>query len=205
MIEGLKKLKQRSLKQNIAWILLVGGAIGVFCATTLTQHTIDRLKNPDFNPECNLNPILSCVSVNNSPQAEVFFGLPNPFLGIIGFAALATVGGALLAGAKFRKWFWLSLLAGQAFSLLFVHWLIYSALYSIGALCLYCMVVWVVTIAMFWYTLIYVLNEVLKVPKKYRKYVDFANKHHGDILLAWYLIIIALILNRFWYYWSTLV
>jgi hypothetical protein len=30
-------------------------------------------------------------------------------------------------------------------------------------------------------------------------------RHHGDILLLWFLIIVALILKRFWYYWSTLI
>ncbi len=200
-----KNLKQRSLRENISWILLIGGAIGVYCATTLTNHSIDLLKNPDFNPECNLNPILSCVSVSNSPQAETF-GFPNPFLGIIGFAAIATVGVAILAGAKLKKWFWLSLLAGLTFSLLFVHWLIYAALYSIGSLCLYCMVVWVVSIAMFWYTLLYLVDQkIIKPPKQLKSTAEFARKHHGDILIGWYLIIIALILNRFWYYWSTLI
>jgi len=31
-----------------------------------------------------------------------------------------------------------------------VHWLIFQSLYRIGALCPYCMVVWVVTITVFW-------------------------------------------------------
>ena len=32
----------------------------------------------------------------------------------------------------------------------------------------------------------------------------FIQKHHGDILITWYLIIIGLILNHFWFYWKTL-
>ena len=165
---------------------------------------MELLANPGYNPECNLNPIFSCTSVTNSVQAKAF-GFPNPYLGMIGYAAMATVGAAMLAGARFKRWFWLSVLAGLTFAVLFIHWLIYQALYSIGALCLYCMVVWAATIPMFWYTLLYLLDEkIIKPPPNLKKLAAFARKHHGDILLVWFLIIIVLILNRFWYYWSTL-
>ena len=165
---------------------------------------MELLANPGYNPECNLNPIFSCTSVTNSVQAKAF-GFPNPYLGMIGYAAMATVGAAMLAGARFKRWFWLSVLAGLTFAVLFIHWLIYQALYSIGALCLYCMVVWAATIPRFWYTLLYLLDEkIIKPPANLKKLAAFARKHHGDILLVWFLIIIVLILNRFWYYWSTL-
>ncbi len=201
----LETLKQRTLQQNIAWILLIGGAIGVLCAGILTSHEMSQLANPSYQPECNLNPIFSCTSVTDSNQAKAF-GFPNPFLGMIGFAVIATIGASLLAGAKFKRWFWLSTLAGATFALIFVHWLIFQALYTIGALCLYCMVVWAVTLPVFWYTLVYLLKEkVIKLPNSYQKIRNFIISHHFDILVVWYLVIIALILKRFWYYWSTLI
>ncbi len=176
----------------------------MFCASILTSHEMSQLANPSYNPECNLNPIFSCTSVTSSSQAKTF-GFPNPYLGIIGYSVMATIGAGLLAGARFKKWFWLSALGGMLFALLFVHWLIFSALYSIGSLCLYCMVVWSITLPMFWYLLLHAFRERhLKTPKKLRGAVKFMQTHHADILLAWYLIIIALILKRFWYYWSTL-
>jgi hypothetical protein len=58
---------------------------------------------------------------------------------------------------------------------------------------------------MFWYTLLYSLREGhLKTPKSLVGVVAFAQRHHADILILWFLIIIALILKRFWYYWQTL-
>lgn len=200
----LKSFKTRTLKQNLPYILIVGGIIGVFCAAILTSHEMSQLANPSYNPECNLNPIFSCTSVTGSPEAKAF-GFPNPYLGMVGYAVMATIGAALLAGAKFKRWFWLAATCGLTFAVLFIHWLIFKALYDIGALCLYCMVVWTVTIPMFWYTLLYNLREKnIKTPKFLKGTVAFMQKHHGDILIAWYLIIIALILKRFWYYWSTL-
>jgi hypothetical protein len=55
-----------------------------------------------------------------------------------------------LAGVTLPRWVWLSLQAGAVFGLLFGHWLIFQSLYEIGALCPYCMVVWVVMITVFW-------------------------------------------------------
>lgn len=189
----------------IAYILAAGGIIGLIAAFTLSVEKIEILKDPNFQPSCNINPILSCGSVMITPQAEVF-GFPNPFLGILGFTAVAVTGFALLAGAGFKRWYWLSLQAGLLFAVGFVHWLIFQSIYRIEALCPYCMVVWSVTIPLFWYVLLYNLQKgYIATPKALAGAVGFARRHHGDILLLWFLVILGLILKHFWYYWSSLV
>ncbi len=176
----------------------------MIASIALAVEVFARLKNPAYVPVCNLNPILSCVSVAGSSQAEAF-GFPNYYLGIAGYAALAALGAALLAGAKFKKWLWLSIEASLAFATIFIHWLIFEALYRIGALCIFCMIVWSVTIPLFWYTTLYVLDAgFIKTHPKLKGAVAFAKRYHGEILLLWFLIIIVLILKRFWYYWSSL-
>jgi uncharacterized membrane protein len=165
----------------------------------------DRLKNPHFVPVCNLNPILSCTSVANSSQAHAF-GFPNYFIGTAGYAAVAAIGAAMLAGAKLKRWFWRLVEIGLLFAVGFLTWLQFQTLYRIGALCIFCMIVWVCTIPMFWYTTLYNLQMGhIGTPARLRRLVSFLRRHHGDILILWFLIIIALILKRFWYYWSTLV
>ena len=82
-------------------------------------------------------------------QAEVF-GFPNPLLGLAAFPVLAATGAGLLAGARYRPWYWLGLQAGVTLGAVFVVWLIFQSLYRINALCLYCMVVWAVVIPTFW-------------------------------------------------------
>ncbi len=159
-------------------------------------------------PTCSINPILSCGSVMSTQQATVF-GFPNPMLGIAGFAVTATVCTALLAGARLRRWFWLGLQLGLSAAMVFVHWLISQSLYRIGALCPYCMVVWVVTIPLFWYTTLHNLTAGhLPMPVRARRLVavmlDVVAGYHGVVLTAWYLLIVTLILQRFWSYWSTL-
>jgi uncharacterized membrane protein len=199
------KPKKYTFVGMLPWILLIGGIIVTLAALALTIEVFDRLKNPNYVPVCNLNPILSCTSVADSNQAHAF-GFPNYFLGIAGYAALATVGAAMLAGAKFKRWFWLIVEAGLVFAFLFMSWLQFETLYRIGALCVFCMVLWVFTWPMFWYTTLYNLRTGnIKLPSWMDRITAFAYRFHAEILTTWYLIIIALILKRFWYYWKTVI
>jgi uncharacterized membrane protein len=201
----VKQKDKYTLEKVLPWLLLIGGIIVTLAAVALSVEVFNRLKNPNFVPVCNLNPVLSCTSVADSNQAHAF-GVPNYFMGIAGYAALATVGAAMLAGAKFKRWFWLLVELGLVFAFLFMSWLQYETLYRIGALCLFCMVLWVFTWPMFWYTTLYNLRTGnIKVSKKFSGINNFIQRHHGDILILWYVIIIALILKRFWYYWQTLI
>lgn len=188
----------------MAWVLVVGGLVGFGAAFTLLVEKIALLKDPSYVPSCSINPILSCGSIMQTDQAEAF-GFPNPILGVAGFAAVTTVGVAVLAGATFRRWFWLGLQAGTVFGITFIHWLIFQSLYRIGALCPYCMVVWVVTGPLFWYTTLHNLQARRRpLPAPLRRAVRGAVAYHGVVLTAWYLLIIGLIANRFWDYWSSL-
>jgi uncharacterized membrane protein len=204
-VKTAKSAKQWIFVKVFPWSLLIAGIIGLIASFTLTIEKLEVLKNPDYVATCDLNPVISCGSVIRSDQAEVF-GFPNPLMGLIGFTAVAVVGGALLAGAQFKRWFWIAFQVGLLFAVGFVHWLMFQTTYRIGALCPYCMVVWVITIPTFWYTLLYNLRSgVIKTPVSWSKVVAFAQRHHLDILLLWYLVIIAVILNHFWYYFSTLI
>jgi len=190
--------------RTLRWLYTIGGLIGVAAASTLLIEKIELIKDPSYVPSCSINPILSCGSIMVTDQAEAF-GFPNPILGVIGFAIVLTVGMALLAGASFAPWFWTGLLIGCSAGAVFVHWLIFQSLYRIDALCPYCMVVWIVTIAVFWYTALRALSgSNLLVNRAVGPVARTAIEYHGSILTLWYLIVLALILQRFWDYWSTL-
>ncbi len=203
-MSSFQTFTSRKLPQVIGWLLVILGFIGFFAAADLSIEKVALLKNPDYQPTCNISPILSCGSVMSTDQAEAF-GFPNPFIGVAGFAIVVTVGMALLAGAQFKRWFWLGLQAGTVFGVVFVHWLMYQSIFNIGALCPYCIVVWTVTIPLFWYTLLYNIREKnIRLQGAWRSIGDFMNKQHANILVFWYLAIFLVILVEFWYYWSTL-
>lgn len=194
----------RTLKHTLPFILTIGGIIGLFASMVLLLEKFELVQNPSYQPSCNINPLISCSSIMGSSQAAVL-GAPNSLFGIIAFAVVTTVGISLLAGATYKKWFWIGLQVGTLLGAGFVHWLIFQSLYWIGALCPYCMVVWSVTIPIFWYVTLYNLREKhIVLPRQFSKLAIKAQRHHGNILLAWYLSVAFLILHRFWYYWSNL-
>lgn len=189
---------------TLRWLYVVGGLIGLTAAFVLLVEKIALIEDPSYVPSCSINPVLSCGSIMKTDQSAVF-GFPNPLLGVAGFAVVVTVGMAMLASAAFRAWFWNGLLAGCVAGAVFVHWLIFQSLYRIDALCPYCMAVWAVTIPIFWYTALRVVcapvaakQGVLSRP------ASVLLGYHGVILTAWYLTVGALILQRFWEYWETL-
>jgi uncharacterized membrane protein len=196
-------MKKLTLAKAIPYILIIAGIIGLISAFSLTWDELKIAQNPTYQPSCNLNPIISCGSVMESGQAKAF-GFPNPWIGLTAFAVLLTVGVSLLAGAKYKRWFWLGLEAGTLFGVGFVHWLFYQTVYQIHALCPWCMVVWVVVIPTFWYVTLYNIEQgVIKLPAgNWQSVGAFVRRHHLDILVLWYLIILVLILNHFWYYFG---
>lgn len=186
-------------KRGLAWLYLVGGLIGLAAAFTLTLEKIAKLADPSYVPTCSLNPVISCGSVMDSPQAEAF-GFPNPLLGIAGFAIVTTAGAAMLAGFVPPRWFRLGMQAGATFGVVFVHWLMAASLYDIRALCPYCMVVWAVTIPIFWYTTL----DTLRSADRTRAAGEALTRYHSTVLATWYAVIVILVLIAFWYYWRTL-
>jgi hypothetical protein len=108
-----------------------------------------------------------------------------------------------LTGATLPRWFWLGLETGALFGVVFVHWLIYQSLYSIGALCPYCMVVWAVTIPIFWYLTAHNLQAGhIPATDALRR---FAVRNRGLVLAGWFLLVAGLVLVRFSAYWASLV
>ncbi|MFC3995789.1 vitamin K epoxide reductase family protein [Nocardiopsis sediminis] len=192
------------ISRALPWLLTIGGAIGLAAAGALLVEKIRVLENPGHVPACSINPVLSCGTVMDTPQAAAF-GIPNPVIGVACFAIVATVGTALLAGGAFRRWFWLGLQAGTVFGAGFVHWLIYQSLYRIGALCPYCMAVWAVTVPVFWYVTLHNLRAGhIRVPAGLRRPLDALARNHTVALTVWALAVIVAIAHAFRANWGSL-
>ncbi|MCP9946486.1 vitamin K epoxide reductase family protein [Streptomyces somaliensis] len=181
-----------------AWMLVTTGAAGLLAAWIITLDKFKILEDPTFVPGCSFNPVLACGSVMKSDQATVF-GFPNPMLGLVTYGMVVAIGVGLLAGARYRRWYWLGLNAGALFGVGFCVWLMVVSLYTINALCLWCCLAWVATIIMFWYVTSYnVRNGLLPAPAGLRRFLDeftwvLPTLHIG--------IIGMLILTRWWDFW----
>lgn len=194
--------RHTTVDRAIGWILAVTGALGTAAAFTLAVEKINLLTDPSYTPSCSINPVLSCGSVMITEQASAF-GFPNPLLGLGTFPVVATLGVLLLAGVRLPRWVWLGLQAGVTFAVVFVHWLMFQSLYRIGALCPYCMVVWVAVVLMFWYTTLHNLHHRhLRLPARARPAVDLLVDVHAVGPALWVLVTVVLIAQAFWTQWQ---
>jgi uncharacterized membrane protein len=197
-----KVKKQLPLQRLLPVVLVIGGIVGLIASFVLSYDKLKILENPSFVPNCNLNPVLNCGSVMVSGPANTF-GFPNPWIGLVTFASLISVGAAMLAGATFKRWFWLALYAGVLFGLGFALYLLFQSIYSINALCPYCLATDVAVFTIFWYTTLFLIeNNYIRLRGKLATAGAFARRHHLDILMLLFVIVIVLILNHFWYYYG---
>ncbi|MER6250859.1 vitamin K epoxide reductase family protein [Streptomyces sp. NPDC001584] len=185
--------------KGLAWLLAVTGAAGLLASWVITLDKFLLLEDPDFKPACSLNPVVSCGSVMASEQAAAF-GFPNPMLGLVSYAVVVCVGVGLLAGARYRGWFWLGLNAGTLFGVGFCSWLMVQSLYEINALCLWCCLAWVATLLMFWAVTAHnVRTRALPAPRALRGFFT----EFGWAPPALHIGVIGmLVLTRWWDFWT---
>jgi uncharacterized membrane protein len=184
-----------------AWWVLIAGIIGLIASATLTVEKIKLLLNASYVPSCNINPIVSCGSVMTTPQASVL-GFPNSLIGIAAFAVVGVSGVLAVTKVPLPRWYWIGLTAGTLAGAGFVHWLIFQSLYRTGALCPYCMVVWVATMS-----LLVVVASIAFRPAgdgDGSAIVGELYRWRWSIAALWLTAVFLLILARFWDYWSTL-
>lgn len=148
----------QSAKFSLATVLLFTSVIGWLASLILLIERIRGLQNPGAVLSCDISPFVSCGALFDRWQASVL-GFPNPILGVAGFVAPIAVAAGLLAGARLSVWYWRLFSVGVLAAWLFVMWLYVQSVYVIGVLCPYCMVVWAITIPMWWYLLAWGLRH----------------------------------------------
>ena len=131
--------------RGVGVLMVVAGVLGLLAAMVLTIDRFTLLEDPDAQLACNLSPFIACGPVMES-RAGALFGFPNPLLGIIGFSVVLTTGVVRLAGASLPRWYHRGMQVGVLLAAVFITWLQTQTLYVIGALCLWCLLVWTVTI-----------------------------------------------------------
>lgn len=143
---------------GLAIFLIIAGAIGFAAAFALTLDKVHMLENPDAQLSCNFSVLIGC-STNLASWQGALFGFPNPLIGLAAWSVVITIGVALLAGARFARWFWIGLNVGVTGAIIFVIWLIAESIFVLDVLCPWCMVTWAVTIPSFLAVTLYNLKS----------------------------------------------
>lgn len=173
----------------LAIFLIVAGLIGLWASFQLMLEKIVTLENPQAALSCDFSIIVQCGKNLGSAQGAIF-GFPNPVLGLIGFMAPVVVGAAILAGARFNSWFWVTFNVGITGAFVMCMWLAYQSIFNLYTLCPWCMVVWSVTIPMFWaVTLRNLKVGAIPAPRALRKAAAVGYRWVPVITLVGYIII----------------
>lgn len=170
-------------------LLVVLGIIGLIAAFSLTVEKFHALENPGSKAACDFSLIVQCTVNLNSAQGAVL-GFPNPIIGLVCWPVVITVGMALLARARFSRWFWIGLNVGVVGALGFVIWLMYQSIHILATLCPWCMLTWAVVIPLFWIVTLHNLREGnLPASARVRSLARSAYGWIPLITLACYLVV----------------
>lgn len=183
-------MKQTIASKNLNWLLSVGGIIGWFSSFILTVDKIKLLEDPTYISSCNINSIIACGNVVKTAQASVF-GFPNSVIGVSSFPILVLIGVLGLLNFQIPKWMYQVIALVSGLATIFVSWLAFQSVYVIGNLCPYCIVVWGMTIPIFFLT----LRDLIK--KSTNRTISYLEPFTGFLTLAWFLVVGSAIFFEF--------
>lgn len=129
-----------------SWLLVVSALVGLWASIELVLTEMKVLEDPLASLGCDINPVIGCGTFIGTWQAHVLFGLPNALVGVAAFGALLGVGLMFAAGARVAAWLWQLMSVVVLGGLGFVAWFAFQSMATIGSLCPYCLVTWVVVI-----------------------------------------------------------
>jgi uncharacterized membrane protein len=192
-----------TLNRSFPYIIGIAALIGLVASLILSYDTLSIARNPSYIPSCNLNPVISCGSVINA-TGDTIFGIPYPYYGIGAFAAMLSVAVMMFAGAKPNKYFWRAFMVIISAGLIGAYVLLGKSVFSIHALCPFCLSVDLVTTVSFWYSWLYVIdNKIISFERvKLQRIYGWIRKHHADLIVLWILLVVGFLLNHFWYYYG---
>ena len=177
-------------KQNLAaFVMLVGSGLGLLASFVLSIEALELAKNSHAVLSCDFSSALSCSAVANHWSAAIL-GFPNSFIGVMTLPVMVTIAVALLAGAKFPKWFMFAAQIGVSVGFIFALWMFYMSFVEIGVLCPWCLTLDVGMLLIFGGMTRYNILTGVITGKKVKKFVQ----NDYDIVLLMIIITLAVVM-----------
>ncbi|WP_417562649.1 vitamin K epoxide reductase family protein [Microbacterium sp.] len=149
--------------KGLAIWLIIAGVIGWWAAFQLMVEKVYLLENPGAHASCDFSILVQCGKNLMAAQGSVF-GFSNPILGLTGWMAPLVVGVAILAGARFARWFWVTFWVGVTGAFALVCWFIFTSIFVLHTLCPWCMTTWAVTIPTFYVVTLHLFRSGIAFP-----------------------------------------
>jgi uncharacterized membrane protein len=192
----------RRVRHRKSWIfatMLVSSALSLVASFVLAVDAVRLAADPNAALSCNINAVISCGTVAGSWQAQLF-GFPNAFLGIAAEPVVITIAVASLGGVRFPRWFMLCAQVIYTLGLAFAYWLFYEAMFHIGALCPWCLLVTVSTTFVFTsLTHVNIRDGNLFLPPRTQRALSEAIDADLDLIVVtvWLLVIALAVVLRY--------
>ncbi|KUL29631.1 vitamin K epoxide reductase family protein [Actinoplanes awajinensis] len=192
----------RRLRHTNGWIfgtMLFSACLSLLASFVLAVDAVRLAADPHTALSCDINAVISCGTVAQSWQAQLF-GFPNAFLGLVAEPVVITIAVAALGGVRFPRWFMCAAQGVYTLGVLFAYWLFYQAMFHIGALCPWCLLVTVSTTLVFaTLTHVNLRDGNLPVPARLRSVLRSAIATDLDALAVtiWLLALALLVVTRY--------
>ncbi|GAA3901340.1 vitamin K epoxide reductase family protein [Microbacterium invictum] len=145
--------------RGLAVFWIVAAVLGGVVSFLLYLEYIGQLTGGTPIVSCDVSPLVTCGPNLLSPGGNLL-GFTNSIIGITMFlgpiyAAVAS----FAAPGGLRPWFWRVYTIGLTAAFALVHFFAWRSVFEYGSLCPWCMIVWLVTIPLFWFTLGWSLRD----------------------------------------------
>ncbi|MDY5588682.1 MAG: vitamin K epoxide reductase family protein [Arcanobacterium sp.] len=140
--------REGGLPRSAAVIMLVCAAVAMLASLGLVVSEKNRLEDPTVQLSCDINSLVSCGQWIGSWQNELLFGISNSVVGLAFFAGVVALALVVLSGGRIGRRLWQALAVAFLLGAIWVVWFQYESFVVKRALCPYCYVVWLATIAL---------------------------------------------------------
>ncbi len=182
------------------WVgMLLASLASLVASFVLSIDALRIAEDPSVDLGCDINSVISCGTVAGAWQASLL-GFPNAFLGLVTEPVVITLAVAALSGVRFPRWIMLAAQVVYTVGLLFAYWLFHQAMFDIGALCPWCLLVTLATTLVFFeMTTINIREHNLPVPARVQDALETMVRLRLDALLlvVWLLGMVLLVVLRY--------
>jgi uncharacterized membrane protein len=182
------------------WVtMLIASVASLVASFVLSVEAITLAEDPNADLGCNINAVISCGTVGGSWQASVL-GFPNAFLGLMTEPVVITLAVASLAGVRFPRWFMLAAQTVYTLGLAFAYWLFYEAMFDIGALCPWCLLITLATTLVFFeMTYVNIRDDNLFLPRRLQSALTGFIRANLDliVLVVWLLLLVLAVVLKY--------
>lgn len=182
------------------WVtMLIASLASLVASFVLAIDALRLAENPNADLGCNINAVISCGTVAASWQSQLL-GFPNAFLGLVTEPVVITLAVASLAKVRFPRWFMLTAQVVYTVGLVFAYWLFHQAMFEIGALCPWCLLVTLATTLVFFeMSYVNIRDDNLYLPRPVQKALTAFIRSDLDLVavVVWILVMVLAVVLRY--------